>query len=264
LTIVSQNAVGNSITGYWTVLYNGNGGIVGTGYTPSSYTLSGGQTYRVEADSYRACTFSHWSGGSISGSTIDPVAISITGPTTIVAVYSGANCGPQTTTTTTATASSPSSSSSSTTASTTTATGAPRVTVQSVNQNGQPITGYWTVLYNGNGRQLATGYTSKTFSGLSSGAAYRIELDSYRNCQFNHWLDTGSTTVARSFTAVGAQTFVGVYTCTTGVEAARAGLAPTVTTGGTLDVLLLVSLVGGSWVFSVTAIAVRTDRKTSA
>jgi hypothetical protein len=194
LAVSSQNTVGQPITGYWTVLYNGNGGTVGTGYTPHTYTLNDGQTYSLEADSYGSCQFAYWLD---SASTNSVRTISITSDTQLTAVY---NCG----------------------------TGgggggnSPSVTIESVNQNGAPITGYWTVLYGPRGGQLATGYTTKTFGGLTSGTQYSVELDSYAGCQFSHWQGTNSGSDVRSFTASGAQTFVGVYTCTSTTATATA------------------------------------------
>jgi hypothetical protein len=89
------------------------------------------------------------------------------------------------------------------------------VIIQSVNQNGQAITGYWTVLYNSNGKQLSTGYTTKTFTAITVGTAYSVGLSSYSSCTFNHWQDSGSTSLTRAFTATaGPETFVGVYACT--------------------------------------------------
>jgi hypothetical protein len=156
--------------------------------------LNDGQTYSLEADSYGSCQFAYWLD---SGSTNSVRTISIASNTQLTAVY---NCG----------------------------TGgggggnSPSVTIESVNQNGAPITGYWTVLYGPHGGQLATGYTTKTFSGLTSGTKYTVELDSYAGCQFSHWQDTNSGSDVRSFTASGAQTFVGVYTCTSTTATATA------------------------------------------
>ena len=86
--------------------------------------------------------------------------------------------------------------------------------VQSVNQNGQAITGYWAVLYNSAGTQLTTGFTPVTFSGLTAGTAYGVSVSSYGACTFSHWQDNGSTNAMRAFTAASTQTFTGVFNCT--------------------------------------------------
>jgi hypothetical protein len=231
LSVDSQNLAGNAITGYWTVLYNQKGGTVSSGYTPATYTLNNGQTYTVEADSYGSCQFDYWKD---TGNANPLRTISITGNTAITAVY---DCG--------------------------TGTAASSVTIKSVDQNGNTLTGYWTVLYGAHGRQLSTGYTPTTFGGLTSGAVYSVELDSYANCQFSHWQDNGNATDTRSFTAKGAQTFVGVYTCsvatatTTALDSGGAPLAPG---DSVLSGILLVSLAVAA--FSATVVTAKTARKT--
>jgi hypothetical protein len=211
LKVVSQNMLGNPVTEYYTQLYSSSGGVLGTGYTPSTYTLSSGATYQLESDSYGPCTFDHWSGGGVTGSTQDPVSISISGPTTIVAVYSGPSCGSQTTSTTTTSTTSTTTTTRSTSTSSASQTS---ILVKSVNQYGQPITGYWTVLYDSSGNPLATGYTSKTFGSIQPGVSYQVELDGYGGCTFSYWQDTGNTSNIRDFTSgTGQQTLTGVLSC---------------------------------------------------
>lgn len=220
LTVNSVDTSGNAITGYWTELYNQNGGVVSTGYTPITYSLNNGQAYSIEADSYGKCIFQHWSDGNANG--VRP--ISITGNTKLTSIY---DCGTssstsssttttsRTTMTTTTTSSASESTTTTSSSSTTTITGG-AIAVNSVNQDGQTITGYWTVLYDGSGNQAGTGYTPKTFSGLNVGSVYSVLLDSYASCTFDHWQDTGSANSERSFTATASsQTFTGVYDCTT-------------------------------------------------
>ncbi len=125
LTVLSENTLGNTITGYYTELLTSSGSVVTDGFTPVTFTLSSGVGYEVQSDSYTVCTFSHWEGGGLSGSTTDPAPISITSPTTIEAVYSGSSCGPQTTnttTTTTTTSTTPTSTSTTPTTTSTTST----------------------------------------------------------------------------------------------------------------------------------------------
>jgi hypothetical protein len=196
--------------------------------------LNDGQTYSLEADSYGSCQFAYWLD---SGSTNSVRTISIASDTQLTAVY---NCG----------------------------TGggggnSPSVTIESVNQNGAPINGYWTVLYGPHGGQLATGYTTKTFSGLTSGTQYSVELDSYGSCQFSHWQDTSSGSYERSFTASGAQTFVGVYTCgSSGAVAPSLAASLMIGVGeGLVSAITLLLLAGAA--ISVTAITRRQSLPTS-
>lgn len=105
LIVDSANSFGSAITGLKTTLYRSNGAVVNSKNTPATYSLRSGAHYKIQAYSNATCTFSHWEGGSIGGNTTDPVAISITTRTTITAIYTGSNCGNQTTTTSTSTSS---------------------------------------------------------------------------------------------------------------------------------------------------------------
>ena len=87
LQVLTQDTSGNALTGFYTEL-DLNGAAVNSGYTPMVYTLNNGVTYSVMVDGYGSCTFSHWAG---SGSTADPMSISINSNTSITAVL---NCGP--------------------------------------------------------------------------------------------------------------------------------------------------------------------------
>jgi hypothetical protein len=176
LTVASQDTNGNALTGFYTALFQ-NGNEVGTGYTTATYTLNDGQSYTIQADSYGNCFFVHWADGSTSASR----SISITSNTQITAVY---NC-------------SGSSSSS--------------LTINSEDQNGNPIFGYYAVL-GSSGSVVATGYTTHTFA-TNAGQSYSVQVDSYGSCTFSKWAD-GSTSNPRSFTASsGALTFTAVYNC---------------------------------------------------
>jgi hypothetical protein len=210
LTVDSENIVGNAIAGYHTGLYHSGGGLIQAGYTPQVYVLNDGSGYQVEADSYGPCTFAHWSGAGVTGSTDDPVPIAIAGPTTLTAVYSGPDCGSQTMRTTT----------------TTTSTGRPSVTVESVDQDGQPIAGYYSVLRTSAGVAVASGYTQRTYMAVTAGERYEIQLDSYGGCTFDHWQATGGSTAdPLPFTqADGPITFVGVFDCTSSGSLAQTSL----------------------------------------
>jgi hypothetical protein len=235
LHVNSVNTFGQTIDGYYTDLYNSAGSSIATGYTPSTFTLSNGVPYQIEADGYSVCTFSHWQGAGLTGSTADPAPITINSPTTLTAVYSGSSCGPQTinststtstssTTTTSSSSSRSTSSLSSTTTSmssstsssstTTSSSAPPSVTVESVDQNGNIITGYWTVLYGAAGNQIATGYTTKFFNQVTAGTTYQIELDSYGSCTFQHWQGTTNSGDYAFTQPNGPLTVVGVYSCT--------------------------------------------------
>src|SRR5438132_8143730 len=51
LTAITQNTSGQTISGYYTVLFQSSA-IVGTGFSPATFTLNNGQTYTVLVDDY--------------------------------------------------------------------------------------------------------------------------------------------------------------------------------------------------------------------
>ncbi len=83
LTINSQNASGQPLTGMWTTLAQ-NGQVVATGFTPAQFTLSSGQQYVATVSSYGSLVFDHWAD---NGSTNPARTVSITQDTTLTAVY---------------------------------------------------------------------------------------------------------------------------------------------------------------------------------
>jgi hypothetical protein len=89
------------------------------------------------------------------------------------------------------------------------------IIVNSVNQLGNPITGYYTGLYDQNNNFITSGYTSVTFGNLIVQRTYFVYPENYAGCTFNHWQDSGSTTQERQVNANG-QTLTAVYGITPG------------------------------------------------
>ena len=181
VTVQSVDQNDNKITGYYTVLYNSTGSIINTGYTPVTFPdLTYGAKYVVRPEDYGSRSFAYWKD---TGNTTRYRSFVANGvDQTFTAVY---NCY-----------------------------SSPSVTVQTVNQNGAKITGYYVGLYNSGGTLINHGFSWVTFSSLSVGTTYSVEPDNYGSCAFNHWQDTGSTVRDRSFVAASSQTFTAVYTCT--------------------------------------------------
>jgi YVTN family beta-propeller protein len=90
--------------------------------------------------------------------------------------------------------------------------GTSSLVVTSQNLGGQPISGYFTVLYQGDNAVAATGYTSATFA-LALGQPYVVQVGSYGSCAFSHWADTGSTASSRTIIISGETTLIAVYNC---------------------------------------------------
>src|SRR5579885_347809 len=70
-------------------------------------------------------------------------------------------------------------------------TGSAKLVVATQDSAGNPITGYYTVLYQ-NGAVVTTGFSPATFT-LNRNQQYTVEVQDYGSYHFNKWLDTGST-----------------------------------------------------------------------
>jgi hypothetical protein len=184
LSVHSQTGRGFD-PGFYAVLYQ-NGIVVSTGFTPVNFTLNDGQPYTIQVDSYDGCFFTQWQDtGNASASR----SISITNDTSLTAVYS---CVLTTNS----------------------------VTVDSIDQNGNAIFGYYAALYNQNGDVIGTGFTTQTFGlGLINAVpppTFSLEVGGYGGCIFSHWSD-GVTNNPRQFAASGGPlAFTAVYNCSGG------------------------------------------------
>lgn len=168
LTVNSVNQDGATITGYNIAVYSSSGSGLKSGFTPTSFALNGGQYYSVQADSFGACKFNHWTQTS---TTTNLKTISMTGNTQLTAVY---DC----------------------------AAVASTMTVKSVNQNGIPITGYYTALYNSAGGMAASGFTPKTFS-TTVGQVYSVVAHNYGGCTFGHWSESNPESLTAAYNCTG-------------------------------------------------------------
>jgi hypothetical protein len=156
LTVTSRDTNGNTITGFATTIYDSSASVVGKRPTPAVFTLNNGQPYTVHVANSVRCLFDHWAD---TGSPNASRSITMSNATQISAVY---NCG--------ATA------------------GASTVTIDSVDQNGSAISGYYVVLYGANGSVMATGLTPKTFA-TTVGGTYSVQVQQYGSCAFSKWSD---------------------------------------------------------------------------
>ena len=190
LTIRAVDTNLNPVYGFYTVL-NQSDSIVATGFTSTSFTLNDGQNYTVQVDNYGSCRFNNW------GDTGEPLSyrnVWITGDTTYTAVMS---CGE-------------------------TPRGADTVTVDSVDQNGGQIDGYYTTFYRCYVESLypaSNGSTPETFDTVCtdycSGIYYGISVADYGSCSFSHWQDdVANSDRMRTLVGTGAiYTFTAVYDC---------------------------------------------------
>jgi hypothetical protein len=184
LTIATQDTSGNILTGFYAVV-NQSSTVVGTGFTPASFTLNEGQSYSVQVDNYGNCHFDHWLD---TGSSAFSRTVSISSNTQYTAVM---NCGSAG------------------------GAGTSQLTVGTQDMNGNPISGYYTVL-NESSTIVATGFTPVSFA-LNDGQSYIIQVDHFGSCRFDHWLDTGSTTFSRTTSISSNTQYIAVMNCGSGV-----------------------------------------------
>jgi hypothetical protein len=85
------------------------------------------------------------------------------------------------------------------------------LTVQSMTQSGDSVSGYWVQLWDENGTLIDSGFTPMTFTNLLIGHTYSVAVQDYGSTQFVKW-DTGSTDRQRSFQVSGDTTLVAYYT----------------------------------------------------
>jgi hypothetical protein len=169
------------IDGYYVVLYQ-NGNVIATGFTPTKFTLTPGQTYSIQADSYGSCTFYYWQGLNSQHITANPYTF--TAPSSSDGIGAVYQCNTPA-----------------------------EVTVRSADQNGNLIYGYYTTLYDQNGNFLKAGFTTVTFSPLTTGAQYTVQVADYGSCSFSHWMDSGSTNRQRTYTGGSEPVLTAIYNC---------------------------------------------------
>lgn len=83
-----------------------------------------------------------------------------------------------------------------------------RLTIQTVDTNGNEIPGYYTVLFQG-GNVISTGFSPIAFT-LTNGGQYAVQVQNYGAYVFDHWTD-GSTSQTRTVSITSDTTLVAVY-----------------------------------------------------
>jgi len=82
LTINSVDLTGNLTTGYYTTIHEGDT-LLQTGFTPMTFTGTGGTTYTVDTQDYQGINFHHWE----DGSTVGARDVILNSNTTVTAYY---------------------------------------------------------------------------------------------------------------------------------------------------------------------------------
>lgn len=77
----------------------------------------------------------------------------------------------------------------------------PSISVVSVDSQGNTLTGFYVVLYDGSGHVLSTGYSPVTFSQLNAGERYTVQPQGFGGCTFRDWFDNTDTGAYRTLVA---------------------------------------------------------------
>ena len=87
LTVTSMDTDGNVVRGYWTVLYDGSGNVLKTGFTPANFTLNPGQQYRVGMGNFGSYSFEFWPDINGGDTSQNPRSVVIYHDTQLTAFY---------------------------------------------------------------------------------------------------------------------------------------------------------------------------------
>jgi hypothetical protein len=175
LTLRTKDSRSGEILGYYTALFK-DGSVMGTGFSPTIFTLNNNEDYVVQVQDYGQYVFDHWE--DIDSNARDR-PISISSDTSIIAIYRNVN----------EPATPPPD------------TGQSSITVRTIDAaTHNQIYGYYTVLFDGNGSVLRTGFSPVTFD-VTSGQDYMIQVQDYDSYYFNYWQDNDNADRDRTFTA---------------------------------------------------------------
>ena len=176
LSVSSVNLSGQTITGMWTTLAL-NGAVVGSGFTPKTFTGVTGDSYVLHVGNYGNTVFCHWQDGNT-----DPYrTITLTGTTAYTAYYSttGSCAG-----------------------------GAVSVTVISETTAGSQFKGMWLTVTS-NGVRVASGFTPLTFQ-VTAGGSYTISMSNYQKYVFAQW-SNGNTNPILTIAPTQSTTLIAEY-----------------------------------------------------
>ncbi len=175
LTVNTVLADGQAINGYYVDLSQ-NGATVAGSYSPAAFTVQVGQNYVVTPENYGDYVFSYWND---TGSIVASRSLSISQPTTLVAVYRQVT------------------------------TVHAWISIKTSTLSGERFSGMYTVVLSSSGKVLESGYSPLYFNAVV-GNTYVILVDNYQNIIFNHW-NTGSRNPYLVIHVTGATTYVAYY-----------------------------------------------------
>lgn len=173
LTVKTVDASGSQISGYYTTLSQA-GALARAAFSPASFTLSSGQAYQVAVSDFGGYAFDHWSDGSMNRQK------TVTGGQAAALTAHYKTMAPE----------------------------EAMLTVDSVNIDGDTVTGLWTVVKEG-GATVKTGYTPLEYTG-EAGSTYEVSVADYGGYAFDSWVG-GSTSRTTQVTLSGDATVTARY-----------------------------------------------------
>lgn len=84
IIVNSTDQNGSAIFGYYTIISNAQGKVLGTGYTKVSFPTNAGEGYTIQMEGYGKCVFSHWSNGVTSS---EQIVVAKSGDESLTAVF---------------------------------------------------------------------------------------------------------------------------------------------------------------------------------
>lgn len=171
MTVRTIDSGSNSeISGYYTILYDDNGAVLETEFSPATFDVTSEQTYTVEVQDYGSYYFNYWQDNDTDR---DRTITATDNEITLTAVYS----------TSPSAAPPPDDGEEEQPPEQTTDT----ISVTTVDSSGNQLYGYYTTLSQ-NGNVIQTAFSPAEFT-VNSDQTYQVAVADYGQYVFDHWSD---------------------------------------------------------------------------
>jgi hypothetical protein len=172
ITVSGIDSAGNAINGMYTTITDGN--TPRSGFTPVSFTTTGGQSYTVSISDYGTNYFDHWHNEVTGQDTLtrDVPVTAGSGTTALTAVFRH-----------------------------TAAPAGSAIVVNGIDLSGSAVDGMYTTITAQQDNTVRSGFTTVSFP-TTSGQTYVVSVSDYGTNYFDHWHNnaTGQDTANRNLT----------------------------------------------------------------